>query len=62
MFYLANKENEAVNIRFRLLDAPPKLSLWNNADGTVRTLYPDADGLFTLELSPTLSVFFVVGG
>ena len=61
VFYLANKENEAVNIRFRLLDAPPKLSLWNNADGTVRTLYPDADGLFTLELSPTLSVFFVVG-
>ncbi|MBO7591856.1 MAG: hypothetical protein J6T00_00595 [Bacteroidaceae bacterium] len=59
LFYIANKENYAVSIRFRLQDAPQKLSVWNNADGTVHSLHPNADNIYTLTLPPVSSVFII---
>lgn len=56
-FYIANKENREVGIRFRLQNAPRRLTLWRNADGSTRTIHSDADGLYSLTLRPTESVF-----
>ena len=56
-FYIANKEDYAVSIRFRLHDAPRELTLWRNADGTTSTIRPDSNGRYTVDLQPTESVF-----
>lgn len=57
LFYIANKEYHAVSIGFHLRQAPRQLTLWRNADGSTRTLRPDANGQYTLTLKPTESVF-----
>ena len=57
LFYLGNKENYPLYIRFRLQDSPQKIRLWDNAAGIIKTLRPDVDGLFSLTLPSTGSVF-----
>ena len=56
-FYIGNKEDQPVCIRFRLKDAPHKLTVWNNTDGSIRTLRPARNGTYALTLQPTASVF-----
>ena len=56
-YYIANKEEHAVSIRFRLHDSPRQLTLWRNADGTTAILRPEPDGKYALTLKPTESVF-----
>lgn len=55
--YLANKEDRPVAIRFRLLDHPRKVRVWDNATGTIHTLRIDKDETYALTLQPTSSVF-----
>lgn len=57
VFYIANKENHDVSIRFSLQMAPRQLTLWRNADGSTKNLRPDAGRLYLLTLKPTESVF-----
>jgi hypothetical protein len=57
VFYIANKENHDVSIRFSLQMAPRQLTLWRNADGSTKKLRPDAGRLYLLTLKPTESVF-----
>ena len=57
LFYLANLEDTATTVRFRLQDNPRKVNVWRNLTGSRHTLKSNNDGTFTLTLQPCESVF-----
>ena len=57
LFYLANLEDTATTIRFRLQDKPKKINVWHNLTGRRHTLKSNNDGAYTLKLHPSESVF-----
>jgi hypothetical protein len=56
LFYLANLEDAATTVRFRLQDTPKKVSVWHNLTGRRHTLTSNNDSTFTLTLHPCESV------
>ena len=56
LFFLANKEDRPIDVTFRLLDHPSKITVWHNATGKRTTLKSDSDGLFIIRLKPVESV------
>ena len=59
LFYLANLEDTATTVSFRLQDNPRKVSVWHNLTGHRHTLKSNHDGTFTLTLQPCESVFLI---
>ena len=57
LFYLANLEETATTVSFRLQDNPKKVSIWHNLTGRRHTLKSNNDGTFILTLQPCESVF-----
>ena len=57
LFYLANLEDTATTVRFRLQDNLSKVSVWHNLTGYRHALKSNHDGTFTLTLQPCESVF-----
>lgn len=56
LYYLANKENHAVDVAFRLQDQPSKVIVWHHATGKRTTLKKRTDGSYRLRLKPVESV------
>ena len=56
LYYLANKENHAVDVAFRLQDQPSKVIVWHHVTGRRTTLKKRADGSYRLRLKPVESV------
>ena len=59
LFYLANLEDTATAISFRLQDNPRKVSVWHNLTGHRHTLKSNNDRTYTLTLQPCESVFLI---
>ncbi len=57
MFYLANLEDVATKVRFRLQDRPAKVTVWHNLSGRRTVLKSQPNGTFLLPLQPCESVF-----
>ena len=57
LFYLANLEDTATTVRFRLQDKPRKVNIWHNLTGRHSKLKSEASGTFSLTLQPCESVF-----
>ena len=57
LFYLANLEDTATTVRFRLQDKPRKVNIWHNLTGRHSKLKSEASGTFSLTLQPFESVF-----
>ena len=59
LFYLANLEDTATTVSFRLQDNPRKVTVWRNLTGRCHTLKSNHDGIFTLTLQTCESVFLI---
>lgn len=57
MFFLANKEKEAVECAVRFASAPERITVWHTATGRKRTVKVSADGSFAMRLAGNESVF-----
>ncbi|MBP5338258.1 MAG: hypothetical protein J6Z14_02985 [Prevotella sp.] len=57
LFYLANLENYAAKVRFRLQDHPTKVTVWHNLSGRRTSLKSQPNDTFILSLQPCESVF-----
>ena len=57
MFYLANLEDVATKVRFRLQDRPAKVTVCHNLSGRRTVLKSQPNGTFLLPLQPCESVF-----
>jgi hypothetical protein len=59
IFYLANLEDTATTISFRLQNNPQKVKVWHNLTGRRHTLKSNHNGIFTLTLQPSESTFLI---
>ena len=59
LFFLANKEDTATQVSFRLQTNPKKIQVWHNMTGRRQSLKSHPDGSFSLLLQPCESVFLI---
>lgn len=57
LFYLANLEDAATTVTFRLQNNPKIISAWHNLSGRLSTKKANTDGSFTITLYPCESIF-----
>ena len=57
VFYLANLEDSATTVSFKLDDRPQRVTVWYNRSGRQTRLRSQSDGVFQLLLQPSESAF-----
>ena len=57
LFFLANLEDKTTTVHFRLQAHPRKIMVWHNLAGRCQKLKSQVDGIFSLTLQPSESVF-----